>query len=138
MTTAVKRYATFMENLREETLPEISQFVAPDVLFRDPFNEVIGIKKMQSIFAHMYETMGDVRFDILHHAMDGKTGLLYWRIAATLRGKPWAFEGMTKVEFNDEGLVVAHLDHWDAAREFYEHFPVIGWSLRAIRRKIAL
>ncbi len=138
MTNAVERYATFMGNLSEDTLPDISQYVARDVLFRDPFNEVVGIEKMQKIFAHMYETMGDVRFDILHHAMDDKTGLLHWRIAATLRGKPWEFEGMTKVEINEAGLVASHVDHWDAARDFYEHFPIIGWSLKAIRRKIAL
>jgi limonene-1,2-epoxide hydrolase len=138
MTSAVERYAQFMGSLSQETLPQIAQHVANDVLFRDPFNEVVGIEKMQKIFAHMYETMGDVRFDILHHAMDGKTGLLHWRVAATLRGKPWEFEGMTKVEFNEDGLVVSHLDYWDAARDFYERFPIIGWSLKAIRRKIAL
>jgi len=138
MTTAVERYARFVGSLSQETLPQITQYVSSDVLFRDPFNELVGIEKMQKIFAHMYETMGDVRFDILHHAMDGKTGLLHWRIAATLRGKPWEFEGMTKVEFNEDGLVVSHLDYWDAARDFYEYFPIIGWSLKVIRRKIAL
>jgi len=138
MTSAVEYYAEFMRNLSADSLPHITRHVAEDVYFRDPFNEVTGVDKMQQIFAHMYETMGEVRFDILHCAMTGATGLLHWRIVATLRGKPWEFEGMTKVEFNEDGLAVSHVDHWDAAREFYEHFPVIGWSLKAIRRKIAL
>jgi len=138
MTSAVERYAQFMGSLSKETLPVITQYVVKDVLFRDPFNEVVGVDKMQKIFAHMYETMGEVRFEILHCAMDGATGLLHWRMASTLRGQPWEFDGMTKVEFNEEGLAVSHVDHWDAAREFYEHFPVIGWSLKAIRGKIAL
>ena len=127
-----------MGHLSKEALPNISKHVACDVLFRDPFNEVIGVDKMRQIFEHMYETMGDVRFEVLHHAMAGATGLLHWRLVATLRGEPWEFEGMTKVEFNDEGLVVSHVDHWDAARDFYEHFPIIGWALKAIRRMIAL
>jgi limonene-1,2-epoxide hydrolase len=138
MICPVERYAQFMGRLSKETLPEITQHVASNVFFRDPFNEVVGVEKMRQIFEHMYETMGEVRFDIQHQAMDGATGLLHWRIVATLRGKPWEFEGMTKAEFNEDGLVVSHVDHWDAAREFYEHFPIIGWSLKAIRRKIAL
>lgn len=138
MTTAVENYAEFMRNLSEASLPQIRRHVAKDVFFRDPFNEVTGVDKMQQIFGHMFETMGEVRFDILHCAMSGDTGMLYWSMAATLRGKPWKFEGMTKVEFDDEGLAVSHIDHWDAAREFYEHFPVIGWFLKTIRQKIAL
>ena len=138
MTSAVEHYAEFMRNLSADSLSHITHHVAKDVYFRDPFNEVTGVDKMQQIFAHMYETMGEVRFEILHCAMTETTGLFHWRIVATLRGKPWEFEGMTKVEFNEDGLAVSHVDHWDAAREFYEHFPVIGWSLKAIRRKIAL
>jgi len=138
MTKSVEEYAEFMSNLSVETLPHLSRHVANDVFFRDPFNEVTGVDKMHQIFAHMFESMGEVRFEVLHCAMSGDTGLLNWSMAATLRGKPWEFAGMTKVEFDDEGLVVSHIDHWDAAREFYEHFPIIGWALKAIRQKIAL
>jgi len=138
MTAFVEDYAEFMTNLSVDTLPDLSQHVTSDVFFRDPFNEVTGIDKMHQIFAHMFETMGAVRFKILHCAMSGETGLLYWSMAATLRGKPWEFEGMTKVEFDNEGRAVSHVDHWDAAREFYEYFPIIGWALKTIRQKIAL
>ncbi|MBV1885706.1 MAG: nuclear transport factor 2 family protein [Parvibaculaceae bacterium] len=138
MTSAVERYADFMGGLSKEALPEIGKHVAKEVFFSDPFNKVVGIDKMQQIFAHMYETLGEVHFEILHSAMSGEVGLLQWHMRATLRGKPWSFEGMTKVEFNEAGLATSHVDYWDAASEFYEYFPVIGWSLKSIRRKISL
>jgi steroid Delta-isomerase len=138
MTSFVEDYAEFMKNLSEDTLSDLSQHVTSDVFFRDPFNEVTGVDKMHQIFDHMFETMGDVRFEILHCAMSGNTGLLYWSMDTILRGKPWNFEGMTKVEFDCEGRAYSHVDHWDAAREFYEHFPIIGWALKSIRQKLAL
>ncbi|MEQ9519036.1 MAG: nuclear transport factor 2 family protein [Parvibaculum sp.] len=136
MRTALEIYAGALENLSRDTLTDLPRYVAENVVFRDPFNHVIGVDKMQAMFAHMYDTLGDVRFEVLHQAMTGSTGLLHWRYIATLRGKPWSFEGMSKVIFNADGLVISHEDHWDAARHFYEHFPIIGWMLKAIRRKL--
>lgn len=138
MTSAIKRYADFMDGLNQETLAEMSTHIDEQVYFSDPFNQIVGLEKMHQIFAHMYETLGEVDFDIHHYAMSGEVGLLQWRMQATLRGKPWSFEGMTKVEFNEAGLVSSHVDYWDAAREFYEHFPIIGGALKFIRRKVAL
>jgi len=138
MTHPIERYAEFMEGLSKEQLPEITKYVASDILFRDPFNAVTGVDKMQQIFAHMYETMGQVHFEVLHCFSTGDAGVLHWRFHGMLRGSPWTFEGMSKVDFDADGLAVTHVDYWDAARDFYEHFPVIGWSLKAIRRKIAL
>lgn len=142
MTTPLDKYARFIGSLSRESLETLPDFVMPDVHFRDPFNEVVGADKMAEIFVHMFDTVGDVRFEILHSALasapDGDTGMLYWRLHSTLRKKPWSFEGMSRVQFNANGQVVSHFDHWDAAREFYEHFPVIGWALSSIRNKIAL
>jgi len=30
-----------------------------------------------------------------------------------------------------------HRDYWDAAQELYEKFPVIGWVLRHLRKRLA-
>lgn len=138
MTHPIERYAQFMERLNKDALPEITNYVTRDVYFRDPFNAVTGADKMQQIFAHMYETMGQVHFDILSQVPAGDAGILHWRFRGMLRGQPWSFEGMSKVNFNADGLVTSHVDYWDAARDFYEYFPVIGWVLKTIRRKIAL
>jgi len=138
MNAPLESYAEFLSSLNEKTVDRFTDYVVKDVLFRDPFNEVCGADRMMQIFTHMYRTIGSVKFDILHHAMMGDVGLLHWRFTSTLRGKPWSFEGMSHIRFDSDGRVVAHIDHWDAAREFYEHFPVVGWALKTIRRKISL
>jgi hypothetical protein len=45
---------------------------------------------------------------------------------------------MTEVHFDQSGKVAAHLDHWDAASQLYEHVPLLGGVLRIIRRRLAL
>lgn len=134
---AIAAYAAFLASLDRSKVNQMPTLIAADVEFSDPFNRVQGLSAMQHIFEDMYETLGDVRFDIHHHAATGRSGFLQWHFHSTLRGASWSFEGVTYVEFDEKGQVARHADHWDAAREFYEHFPVIGWALGAIRRKLS-
>lgn len=141
MNDALDRYAQFMTDLTPETLPRLTDVVSDDVYFKDPFNATHGAKAMQAVFQHMFDTLGHVRFTVKAQGLigdnAGESGVLYWQFDGQLRNKAWRFEGMSRVTFTSEGKVKSHIDHWDAARDFYEHFPVIGHALRAIRGRIA-
>ncbi|MDO8290495.1 MAG: nuclear transport factor 2 family protein [Parvibaculum sp.] len=137
-TSLISSYADFLESLNKDNVRDLRRHVSPDVFFSDPFNKVLGADKMLHIFEDMYATLGDVHFEILHQATEDQTGFLHWRLSATLRGRPWEVEGVSHLTFNTAGKVVSHIDHWDAARDFYEHFPVVGWILRAIRKNLTV
>ena len=137
MSSPLSRYACFMETLRPETVEGLQEIVCEHVHFKDPFNDVIGSQAMQAIFIHMFETLDHARFHVHAHGMLGETGILHWSFESELRQKPWTFEGMSRIEFGATGRVSSHIDHWDAARDFYEHFPIIGHMLRGARKRIA-
>ncbi|MDC1213703.1 nuclear transport factor 2 family protein [Rhodospirillales bacterium] len=138
MTTLCDAYQLYMETLTPASLADLSTYVTEDVRFKDPFNDVQGIENMRAIFAHMFETIGDVKFFVYHAAIDGQVCIMEWRFEGILRDKPWIFDGTTKLIFADDGRVSAHIDYWDAARDFYEHLPGIGWVLERLRNFIAL
>ena len=127
MQQACDNYRQFLETLTTETLPELPKFVSAQVHFRDPFNDVRGIDAMTEIFRHMFEAVGPVKFTVYHAQATGKNAVMSWSFEGRLFGKPWVF--------ND--LVAAHIDHWDAARHFYERLPLIGWLLAWLRRRLA-
>ena len=137
---ALKRYAEFFELLTAERLALLDGVMTDDVYFTDPFNSVRGIEKVRGVFADMYTQLSDARFAVTHAAMaeDG-SGLLRWELNGKLRrtGEPWHVEGMSQVRFGPDGRVSEHVDYWDAARQFYERLPVVGWLLRRIRARIA-
>ncbi len=141
MSDPLSRYAQFMAELTPETLPHLKDVVSDDVYFKDPFNETYGASSMQAVFQHMFDTLGHARFTIkaqgMLHDEQGDMGVLYWRFDGRLRHKDWRVEGMSRVRFTSEGKVKSHIDHWDPARDFYEHFPLIGHALRAVRGRIA-
>lgn len=136
---ALRRYATAFEELQPETVASLDAVMADKVRFVDPFNDVTGIEIVKRLFDDMFENLEDARFKVLHAAIDDiqtDTGLLGWELNARFRGKPYRVTGMSEVQFASDGRVSQHIDHWDAARQFYEHLPIVGWLLRGIRKRL--
>ncbi len=133
-----ERYRRFLETLTPETLATLPDQVTEAVRFKDPFNDVRGVDAMMRVFQHMFENVSDIRFTV-HHAMaDGDTCLMAWRFEGRLPSGRWGFDGTSVIRFAADGRVTEHIDHWDAARDFYERLPIIGWLLGKVRRKLAV
>ena len=138
MIAPIDRYAVFLQQMSVEDLDRLPEYVTSDVHFSDPFNDATGVNSMRRIFLEMFEQVGPVRLKVLMAKGDTKSGILVWQFHAKLRGKPWVFEGTSVIKFAADGRVSDHVDHWDAARHFYEHLPVIGWLISSVRRRLAI
>ena len=137
MQQACDNYRRYLETLRPETLPELLKYVSADVHFQDPLNDVHGIDAMAEIFHHMFESVGPVQFTASQAQAAGRVGLFSWRFEGQLFGKPWVFNGTSVITFDEDGMVIVHIDHWDAAQNFYERLPLIGWLFAWLRRRLA-
>ena len=135
----LQRYAAFFEALRPETLERLSDVMTEDVHFVDPFNDVHGLEQTEKIFRHMFDNLENARFVVTHSAItDGADprGLLRWELDSLYKGRPYRIAGMSEVGFAPDGRVNEHIDHWDAAAQFYERLPVVGSLLRLIRSRL--
>ena len=52
---SLDKYAQYLENLSLSTINSLDNYVADDVRFKDPFNDVRGSEKMKAVFLHMFE-----------------------------------------------------------------------------------
>ncbi len=133
-------YAAYFERVSLDNLNELRDLCAPDVRFRDPFNDVRGHDQIVRVFAKMHEDLAEPTFEVIDTAVSGSNSYIRWvfRFKNKKNGAPFSIDGMTEVHFDDAGRVTAHLDHWDVASQLYERVPVLGTVLRAIRRRLAL
>ena len=138
MTFAHDRYRKYLETLTIETLPSLSNYVCPNVRFKDPFNDVSGVSAMTRIFQDMFENLGNADFRVYQMASDENVCLMAWQFQATLRGKPWKFLGTSVITFSQDGMVEKHIDYWDSASDFYRHIPFIGWILEKLKLRVAV
>lgn len=137
---AVAAYAAFYEGLTPGTLGRLDALCAPDVRFRDPFNDVTGIAAYRAILADMLERVEAPGFEVVDWACSGRTAYLRWVFTFQPRKGcgPWRIDGMSEVHFDRLGRVAAHLDHWDSGAQFYGRLPILGRLIGLVRRRLAL
>jgi len=131
-------YCAFLRRISAENLDEMARHIAPNVHFKDPFNDVNSLAHMQAIYADMFEQVSDFTFDIHEQLSAGPVTVITWTLGGSVMGKSWAVDGASRLIFNEAGLLTEHVDFWDAAGGLYERFPVIGWLLGVIRRKLSV
>lgn len=135
--TAIDRYNRALETLTPQTIENLVSLCAEDGTFVDPFNDVTGRAALRRVYQDMFEKIRDLRFTVLDCHGDGITYLTRWRFEADMgRFGRTPVEGVSHLILDDEGLVLRHIDYWDAA-QLYERIPVLGAILGAIRRRIS-
>ncbi|BCN94362.1 hypothetical protein THMIRHAM_21470 [Thiomicrorhabdus immobilis] len=132
-------YIEAFEQLSPETLPQLAERFSESVLFKDPFNCVTGKSATLAIFEHMFATTQSPQFIVIDAAMDGDIALLYWKFYFVLPSsqKQQCIEGMSRVQFNEEGLVTEHIDHWDAGEQVYGKIPLLNWLIKLVRKRLS-
>jgi hypothetical protein len=139
---AARAYRRYFETLSPGTLDQLRKLAAPDMHFRDPFNDVVGTEKVIRSLQLGYEHAEDLRFEFLDEAWSEPVCYYRWRFFFRPKrlsgGRVWTIEGVSEVRFDQDGLVIEHLDHWDAASQFYGKLPLLGRMIDLVRRRVAV
>ncbi len=130
---------TYFERLTPATVANMAQYYAPNVRFKDPFNDVTGLPAMQKIFSHMFVSLESPRFVVQECIAQGNQCFLTWEFRFRFRNFKQTQEqvilGSSHLVFTDDGLVSLHRDYWDAAEELYEKLPWVGGLMRWLKRR---
>jgi steroid delta-isomerase len=120
-----------------ERLEGIEGFVSADIKFKDPFNELSGLDAFRRLLVKTLNDVKGLKFKVTHRAWTENILFLRWSFEGEVKGlNYWKVEGMSEINFDERGLVCQHIDHWDAAGQFYEKLPLIGTIIRIIRRRL--
>lgn len=135
---ATQRLIELYEQLSPTHLAMLDTLYAPEAHFKDPFNDVRGVRAITQIFSHMFATLDQPRFTVTQHLVQGDQAFLSWEFRFRMRR--WrprieqCIHGATLVRFDTQGRVMLHRDYWDAAEELYEKIPLIGTLMRWLRQ----
>lgn len=147
MPDPLSNYLDFYRSLAPHTVEGLRELVAPQVHFRDPFNDVRDVELMIEIFRDMFESTVDPRFAIESAVGAVPHVFIRWQFTFLPRGswarkrsaggeEHWVIDGASEVKWDERGLVIAHLDFWDPAAAIYERLPVIGAAMRGLKKRM--
>jgi len=135
---AAERYIAFLEAMTPTELARLEEFCAPEVHFRDPFNDVTGVSGYRRVMAKMFDDVGQPAFVVTGKALADQRLYLRWCFSATgPGGRPLRFDGMSTVDFDAAGRVTAHRDFWDAG-QVYEKIPVLRGLIGFVKRRLSV
>lgn len=135
---ALNKYMSFYENLNLDNLQQIDSIFTANAHFKDPFNDVFGIDKIHTVFKNMFSDLDKPTFLVDEVVLNKNIAYLKWQFNAQLKDKPILIVGLSRVIFNDQGLVSEHVDYWDASEQFYMKLPILGAVLRFIQHKVSI
>ena len=136
---AVQNLINFFERLDPDSLKNLANIYSQEARFKDPFNDVLGVKGIESIFTHMFETLDSPRFIVTERIVQDRQCFLVWEFR--FRFKRFDTESMQTIhggshlKFNADGKVTLHRDYWDAAEELYEKLPMVRVLMRWLKRR---
>ncbi|XDZ64856.1 nuclear transport factor 2 family protein [Alphaproteobacteria bacterium LSUCC0684] len=139
--TAATRYAEAFSRLQPDRIDQLVDLVHDEVIFADPFNRLRGKASFRQVFAHMFEVCDEPRFQVSDIASGQKAVYLRWRMTGRLRSWPRTeidLEGMSEITINADGLITAHIDHWDSASQLLSKLPGIGLVMKSMLRLFRL
>ena len=128
----------FFEQLTPGDVSRFGDFYAMDAVFKDPFNEVRGVANIANIFAHMFRTLEQPRFQVSECFRSDRGAMLLWDFHFCRGGKAQTIRGTTHLRFDQTGKINWHRDYWDAAEELYLKLPLLGTLMRALQRRLAV
>ena len=141
-TDALARFEDFFSHLTVEAVEaKVPGTYAPDVWFNDTLKTVNGLDHLVEYLRGSAEASEDVRVQIVETTRT-EHGDYYVRWKMMIRFKkfargqdPWTI-GTSHIRFNDAGRITYQQDYWDSADGIFEHVPLLGHGIRAIKRRV--
>lgn len=138
---ALERFRVFYSSITEESVRRLTrETYADDVYFYDSLKTVRGAETLEEYFVETAKNTEFVRVQVQDVSRSGTDYYVRWTMEIQLkklkRGETLQSAGITHLRFDRQGKIVLHYDYWDAAQGFFEHVPVLGGGIRAIKARL--
>jgi hypothetical protein len=139
---ALDRFAHFFGDFEPDRVEKLLDATyAPDVYFNDSLKTLRGSAALGHYLEESAAGVEDCKVTI-EDVTRNRYGeyLVRWKMLIRFRkfakGRDTWTVGITQLRFAADGRVVYHQDYWDSAHGLYEHIPLLGAAIRAIKRRL--
>lgn len=140
--TALARFSRFFADFSPNKIENLlDQTYAPDIWFNDTLKTVCGRDTLREYLKHSAEAVQSCRVELLD-TLSNDQGDYFVRWTMVIRFRRFKPKqdtqtiGVSHLRFNREGLVTLHQDYWDSTAGLFEHIPLLGAGIRAIKRRV--
>lgn len=139
---AIARFAAFFSSFAPGRVEQLlDETYAADVYFNDTLKAVQGREALSHYLGQSAAAVEDCRVEIQEVTRTAHDEhLVRWtmmiRFKRFQRGRDTWTVGMSHLRFDAHGKVLYHQDYWNAADGIFQHIPVLGGLIKAIKRRL--
>lgn len=130
----------FNQTQHDELAEIIRQSYAEQLYFNDTFRTITDRNELIDYMQQTGQQVARLEVQVQDVARSDQDIYVRWimRMQFTVMGKKVDSEsiGISQLRFNEQGKIILHQDFWDGVDGFYQHLPIIGYSLRKIRKNL--
>jgi hypothetical protein len=140
--TALANFANFFSSFEADRVDRLLPSTYADaVYFNDTLKTVRGATALAHYLKESAAAVEACRVEIEQTTACGSGEyLVRWRMLIRFRRfhrgvDTWSI-GASHLRLGADGRVVYHQDYWNAADGLFQHVPLLGWMIRAIKRRL--
>ena len=139
---ALERFAGFFSCFAPDRIERLlAQTYAEDVWFVDTLKTIEGRDALARYLHESAAAVADCRVELLERTRtEHGEHLLRWRMMIRFkrlrRGVDTWSVGVSHLRFDAAGRVVYQQDYWNAADGLFQHIPLLGAVIRALKRRL--
>lgn len=135
----VMQFVSIYKALNKNNLTSLETLYHPEIVFRDPAHEIVGLAAFIQYFTVLYENVTDCQFAIHHTTVEDDDAFVTWTMTLSHpkleKGKARQVQGCSHLRFS-EGKIIRHRDYFDMGEMLYEALPVLGRLLKQIKTRL--
>jgi hypothetical protein len=139
-TGTMETFLRMYQNLSADNLQTLKSVYRDDVRFIDPAHEINGIDNLTAYFSALYKNIDSLRFSFREPMVVENRGYVSWEMSFSHKslagGNPITVDGVTYLEFDEQGRVYHHRDYFDLGAMLYEHVPLLGRLVTSIKKRL--
>ncbi|MFZ9855352.1 MAG: nuclear transport factor 2 family protein [Limisphaerales bacterium] len=139
---AIERVKMFLGRMTLEAVNnEVPRIYATNAYLNDTLKTLNGPEQIQEYFRQTLEAADSFTADF-QDVTRSQDGFYYFRwimkvkMKKVAKGETITTPGITLVRFDRSGRILIHQDYWDSTTGLFEHVPVLGYGIRAIKARL--
>ena len=132
------KFINLLKNYGSDSLQSLDAIYSDDVQYEDPINKGKDLGHLRLILEDLLKVFKGVRFESIHSTHDSEFAFVSWKMHYKFRNKAYEIDGVSRLRFDDAGLIIEHRDYWDASFPLYGTFPIIGSIMKIIKKFVSV
>ncbi len=139
---AIERVKVFLGRMTLDAVnTEVPRLYATNAYLNDTLKTLHGPQQIQEYFRQTLDAAESFTADF-QDVTRSQDGYYYFRWIMKVRmkkvakGETITTPGITLVRFDPNGRILIHQDYWDSTSGLFEHVPVLGYGIRAIKARL--